>query len=228
MFKKIGITPPKGVLLHGPPGSGKTLLAKAVATSTDATFIEVVASELNQKYIGEGAKMIKEIFQLAKEKKPCIIFIDEIDALGAERSDFSSGDREVNRTFIQFLAELDGFKDLDNVKIIGATNRFGVMDSALLRPGRFDRLISVCLPSKTDRKEILKIHTKKMNLSKINFGKIIEKTKGFSGAEISSVCTEAGYFALRDKRVKVTEKDFLKAVKKIETEESREHVDMFG
>src|SRR3989344_2716694 len=138
LFKEVGIEPPRGILLYGPSGTGKTLLAKAVASSTDATFIEIIGSELNQKFIGEGAKLVKEIFQLAKERAPSIIFIDEIDALAAERLDIgTSGEREVQRTFMQFLSEIDGFKSLDNVKIIASTNRIDILDPALLRPGRF-------------------------------------------------------------------------------------------
>src|SRR3989338_10888199 len=161
LFKKIGITPPKGILLYGKPGTGKTLLAKAVAASTNSTFIEVVASELVQKFIVEGAKMVKEIFELARKKAPSIIFIDELDALAAKRIEIgTSGEREVNRTFMQILAEIDGFHPLDNVKIAGATNRKDILDPAITRPGRLDRLIYVQLPKKEGRLEILKIHSK--------------------------------------------------------------------
>src|SRR3990167_5459184 len=167
LFEEVGIQPPKGVLLYGPPGTGKTLLAKAVAHSTDATFIEVVGSELVQKFIGEGAKLVKDIFTLARLKAPSIIFIDEIDALAATRMDTgTSGEREVNTTFMQLLAEIDGFDHLDNVKIIGATNRADILDAAIIRPGRLDRLIEVDLPDETGRLEIFKVHTTKMNLQK--------------------------------------------------------------
>ncbi|HLC32378.1 MAG TPA: AAA family ATPase, partial [Candidatus Nanoarchaeia archaeon] len=169
LFKKIGIEPPKGILLYGPPGTGKTLLAKAVAAGTKSTFIEVVGSELVQKFIGEGAKLVKEIFQIAREKAPSIIFIDELDAIASVRVDIgTSGEREVQRTFMQLLAEIDGFDPLDNVKIIGCTNRKDILDPAIIRPGRLDRLIHVPLPSEEGRREIFKIHTRNMTLGKIN------------------------------------------------------------
>ncbi len=233
LFKKVGIKPPKGILLYGPPGTGKTLLAKAVAASTNSTFIEIVAAELVQKFIGEGAKLVNEIFDMAREKAPAIIFIDELDALAAKRVELgTSGEREVQRTFMQFLAELDGFKPLDNVKIIGCTNRKDILDPAVLRPGRLDRLIDVPLPDKEGIKRIFKIHTQAMTLSKnINFNKIHHKLEEFSGAEINAVCTEAGYFAIRDNRIKIQEKDFLDGIKKVKKEEERQGQDylhMFG
>ncbi|MFT4297717.1 MAG: AAA family ATPase, partial [Candidatus Woesearchaeota archaeon] len=179
LFKKVGIKPPKGVLLHGEPGTGKTLLAKAVASATKSTFIEVVGSELVQKFIGEGAKLVHEMFQLAKEKAPAIIFIDEIDAIAATRVEIgTSGEREVQRTFMQLLAEIDGFDNLENVKIIGCTNRKDILDPAVVRPGRLDRLIKVGLPDIKGRKEIFKIHTKNMKLQKnIDIDKIVNKMK---------------------------------------------------
>lgn len=220
LFEKVGIDPPKGILLHGPPGTGKTLLAKAVAASTHSTFIEVVGSELVQKFIGEGAKMVKEIFQLAREKAPSIIFIDEIDAIAATRIDIgTSGEREVQRTFMQLLSEIDGFKPLDNVKIIGCTNRKDIMDPAIMRPGRLDRLIEVPLPNEEGIKEIFRIHTSRMNLNKMDEQTLILKMKGMSGAEIKSIATEAGYFAIRDNRNKIKEEDFLKAIEKVKKEE---------
>lgn len=233
LFKKVGIQPPKGILLHGPPGTGKTLLAKAVASSTNSTFIEIVASELVQKFIGEGAKLVNEIFQLAREKAPSIIFIDEIDALAATRVDIgTSGEREVQRTFMQLLAEIDGFKNLDNVKIIGCTNREDILDPAITRPGRLDRKIKVNLPTEASRREIFKIHTKNMTFDKnIDIHKIIKKMNEFSGAEIKSTCTEAGYFAIRKNRDYIKEDDFLKAVIKIKeskTEDDGTFINMFG
>jgi proteasome regulatory subunit len=233
LFKKVGIQPPKGILLYGPPGTGKTLLAKAVASSTKSTFIEIVASELVQKFIGEGAKLVNEIFQLAREKSPAIIFIDEIDALAATRVDIgTSGEREVQRTFMQLLAEIDGFKNLDNVKIIGCTNREDILDPAITRPGRLDRKIFVDVPNEKARKEILKIHTKKMKLSKsVDLDKIVKETKKFSGAELKAVCTEAGYFAIRKNRSSVNANDFKEAIGKVMEEkelEGEDYMRMFG
>ena len=231
LFKKVGIQPPKGILLYGPPGTGKTLLAKAVASSTKSTFIEIVGSELVQKFIGEGAKLVKEIFQLAREKSPSIVFIDEIDALAARRVDMgTSGEREVQRTFMQFLAEVDGFKSLSNVKIIGCTNRLDILDPAVIRPGRLDRLIEVPVPNEDGLKEIFKIHTKNMSIDKkLNLTLLAKKMEGFSGAEVRAVCTEAGYFAIRESRTAVTNDDFFKAVEKVkQDEENRDFVSMFG
>lgn len=232
LFKQIGITPPKGILLYGPPGTGKTLLAKAVAASTNSTFIQIVGSELVQKFIGEGAKLVKEIFQLAREKAPSIIFIDELDAIAATRIDVgTSGEREVQRTFMQLLSEIDGFKPLDNVKIIGCTNRKDILDGAIIRPGRLDRLILVPLPNDQARQEIFKIHTSQMSVTKFSFEKIIKMMDGFSGAEIKATATEAGYFAIRSDRTKVKEEDFYAAIAKIRTdsyEKEQEYKTMFG
>ena len=216
LFEEVGIKPPKGILLYGPPGTGKTLLAKAVAQSTGATFIEVVGSELVQKFIGEGAKLVKDIFNLARRKAPSIIFIDEIDALAARRIETgTSGEREVSRTFMQLLAEIDVFKHLDNVKIVGATNRLDILDSAIIRPGRLDRLVEVGLPDEDGRLEILKVHTLNMNLKRVKLKEVAAGMGDFSGAEIQSVCTEAGYFAIRQERSFVTQEDFVKAVEKV-------------
>jgi len=233
LFEKVGITPPKGILLYGPPGTGKTLLAKAVAASTNSTFIEIVGSELVQKFIGEGAKLVKEIFQLAKEKAPSIIFIDELDALAAKRIDIgTSGEREVQRTFMQLLAELDGFKPLGNIKIIGCTNRKDILDPAILRPGRLDRMIEVPVPDEAGILEIFKIHTKRMTLdSKVDIKKLVDGMKEMSGAEIHAVCTEAGYFAIRKNKYIVTQKDFLDAIEKVKSDERLEgddYMNMFG
>ncbi len=231
LFKKIGINPPKGVLLHGPPGTGKTLLAKAVANSTKSTFIEIVASELVQKFIGEGAKLVKEIFNLAREKAPSIIFIDELDALAATRVDIgTSGEREVQRTFMQLLAEIDGFKSLDNVKVIGCTNRKDILDPAILRPGRLDRLLYIPLPNEKGRIEIFNIHSSQMNFdTKIDREMLCKLMENFSGADIRAVCTEAGYFAIRKNRTKVFQEDFLKAIDKIKNANLSDKADaMFG
>ncbi len=232
LFEKIGIIPPKGILLYGEPGTGKTLLAKAVAHSTHATFIEIVASELVQKFIGEGAKLVREIFELAKAKAPSIIFIDEIDALASRRIEIgTSGEREVQRTFMQLLAEIDGFKNLGDVKVIGCTNRRDILDPAVLRPGRLDRLIEVPLPEIEGRKEIFKIHTKNMTLKDIDEEVIVAKMENFSGAEIRATATEAGYFAIRKKRNYITHSDMVKAIEKVQESEEREGSDylrMFG
>ncbi|MBN1646278.1 AAA family ATPase [Candidatus Woesearchaeota archaeon] len=233
LFKKVGITPPKGVLLYGPPGTGKTLLGKAVANSTNSTFIEVVGSELIQKFIGEGAKLVKDIFDLARQKSPSIVFIDEIDALAAKRVELgTSGEREVQRTFMQFLAEIDGFSNLGEVKIIGCTNRKDILDPAILRPGRLDRLILVDKPDMEALKQIFKIHTKDMTIDKkTDIEKLLKSMKNFSGAEVKAVCTEAGYFAIREDRFKVKERDFQQAIVKVQSEENLEGNDylrMFG
>jgi len=217
LYAKIGIEPPKGVLLVGPPGTGKTLMAKAVANATDATFIRFVGSELVQKYIGEGARLVRELFELAKEKAPSIIFIDELDSVGAKRMDVAtSGDREVQRTLMQLLAELDGFTPTSDVKIIGATNRPDILDDALLRPGRFDRIIEIGLPDVDGRAHIFGIHMSRMNIDKnIKPRKLAEMTDTASGAEIKSICTEAGMLAIRDGRDMVTERDFMQAKEKV-------------
>lgn len=230
LFKKVGITPPKGILLYGEPGTGKTLLAKAVASSTNSTFIELVGSELVQKFIGEGAKLVKDLFQLAREKAPTIIFIDEMDAIAANRVEVgTSGEREVQRTFMQLLAEIDGFDPLDNVKIIGCTNRKDILDSAITRPGRLDRLIEVGLPDKEGVLEILKVHTKKMPLKKFDLEKLSKQLIGLTGAEIKSVCTEAGYYTIRDNKSKVSIEAFEHAIEKVKNEElDKTHEIMFG
>lgn len=217
LFQEMGIEPPKGVLLHGPPGTGKTLLAKAVARESGATFIRVVASEFVNKFIGEGARLVREVFRLARQKAPAIVFIDEIDAIGAKRMEMgTSGDREVQRTLVQLLAEMDGFDPLDNVKVIAATNRLDLLDPALLRPGRFDRIIEIPLPDKRGRIEILKIHTRRMRLaSDVDLSMIAELTGGFSGAEIRAVVVEAGYSAIRRGARKVSMQDFLNAIEKV-------------
>jgi len=217
LFTSVGIEPPKGVLLHGPPGTGKTILAKAVAQSTEATFMRVVGSEFVQKYIGEGARLVRELFELAKSKSPAIIFIDELDAIGARRMDgATSGDREVQRTLMQILAEMDGFDARGEVKLIAATNRLDMLDPALLRPGRFDRVIEIPLPSKEARESILKIHTRGMNLDRdVNLRLIAELSEGSSGADLKALSTEAGMYAIREERTTVYQSDFERAAAKI-------------
>lgn len=217
VFVKVGIEPPKGVLLYGPPGCGKTLLAKAVASQTKATFIKVVASELVQKYIGEGARMVRELFQMARAKAPSIVFVDEIDAVGSRRADISiSGEREVQRTLLQLLSELDGFSARGDVKIIGATNRIDLLDPALLRPGRFDRVLEIPAPDAKGRESIFKIHVCKMNVAKeVSLTELANLTEGATGAEIKAICTEAGLFSIRDDRDMITRSDFIKAIGKL-------------
>ena len=217
LFVKVGIEPPKGVLLYGPPGTGKTLLAKAVACSTEATFLRVVGSELVQKYIGEGARMVRELFELAQSKAPAIIFVDELDAIGSRRMDgATSGDREVQRTLMQLLAEMDGFDPRGEVKLIAATNRPDMLDPALLRPGRFDRLIYVPLPNREGRRAILAIHTACMNLHPdVDLKRIAEAAEAASGADLKALATEAGMFAIREERDVVCQRDFERARSKI-------------
>ncbi len=233
LYKKVGIDPPKGVLLVGPPGTGKTLLAKAVAKQTNATFIRFVGSELVQKYIGEGARLVRELFDLARQKAPSIVFIDEIDSVGAKRLELAtSGDREVQRTLMQLLAELDGFNPLGEVKIIGATNRPDILDEALLRPGRFDRIIEIPMPNYEARTDIFKIHSKRMNLdASVNVEEVASKSENSTGADIKAICTEAGMFAIRDNRDFVTMADFEKAIAKVldhEAEKAMESGPMFA
>ncbi|ABR54855.1 26S proteasome subunit P45 family [Methanococcus vannielii SB] len=216
LFEKVGIVPPKGVLLYGPPGTGKTLLAKAVARETNASFVRVVGSELVKKFIGEGAKLVRDVFKLAKEKSPCIIFIDEIDAVASKRTEsLTGGDREVQRTLMQLLAEMDGFDSRGDVKIIAATNRPDILDPAILRPGRFDRIIEIAAPDEDGRLEIFKIHTDKMNIKSVDLREIAKMAENMVGADIKAVCTEAGMFAIREGREYVTTKDFKEALLKV-------------
>jgi proteasome regulatory subunit len=217
IFEKMGIEAPGGVLLEGPPGTGKTLLARAVANASKATFIRLVGSELVQKYIGEGARLVRELFSLAREKAPVVVFIDEIDAIASKRTpDSQVSDREVQRTLMQLLAEMDGFKPNDGVKILAATNRPDILDPAIMRPGRFDRIISFKLPEAKGREEILKIHSRKMPLdSKLNMKLLGAMTENMSGADLKAICTEAGMNAIRAEREVVTEADFIMAIQKM-------------
>lgn len=217
LYSRVGIEPPKGVLLIGPPGTGKTLMAKAIARHTNASFIRFVGSELVQKYIGEGARLVRELFELARRRAPTIVFLDELDAIGAKRLEVAtSGDREVQRTLMQLLSELDGFNPLGNVRIIGATNRPDILDEALLRPGRFDRIIDIPMPSFEGRVAIFKIHTKAMNCEPdLDVAALAERCHDASGADIKAICTEAGMFAIRDRRSIVTLQDFMDAVDKV-------------
>jgi len=216
-FVKLGIDPPKGVLLYGPPGTGKTLSARAVANRTDACFIRVIGSELVQKYVGEGARMVRELFQMAKQKKACIIFIDEVDAIGGARfDDGAGGDNEVQRTMLELINQLDGFESRGNIKVLMATNRPDTLDPALLRPGRLDRKVEFGLPDLEGRTNIFRIHAKTMNCeSGVRFELLARLCPNSTGADIRSVCTEAGMFAIRARRKTVTEKDFLESVEKV-------------
>ena len=227
-FERVGVEPPKGVLLTGLPGTGKTLLAKAVAKRTSATFIRIVGSELVQKYIGEGARIVRELFALAKEKAPSILFIDELDAVAARRvEDGTSGEREVQRTMLQLLAEIDGFNSRGNVRIIGATNRPDILDPALLRPGRFDRIIETPLPDIDARMEIFKIHTSKMKLKKdVNFDLLAALTENATGADIKAIATEAGMMAVKKNKKAIGMDDFDVAIKKMMGDEHRNYVNM--
>jgi proteasome regulatory subunit len=221
MFEQVGIDPPSGVLLYGPPGTGKTMLAKAVANQTDSTFIKMAGSELVHKFIGEGAKLVRDLFELARQHQPAIIFIDEIDAIAAKRTDSkTSGDAEVQRTMMQLLAEMDGFEERGDISIIAATNRFDMLDRAILRPGRFDRLIEVPKPDAEGREIIFQIHTRNMNVAAdVDYAELAELADNASGADIKAICTEAGMFAIREDRTEVRMTDFENAWEKIQQEE---------
>lgn len=217
LFQRIGITPPKGCLLYGPPGTGKTLLARAVASQLEANFLKVVSSAIVDKYIGESARLIREMFNYARDHQPCVIFMDEIDAIGGRRfSEGTSADREIQRTLMELLNQMDGFDALGKVKIIMATNRPDTLDPALLRPGRLDRKIEISLPNEQGRLEILKIHSRKIaKQGDIDWEAVIKLSDGFNGADLRNVCTEAGLFAIRKERDYCIEEDFMKAVRKI-------------
>lgn len=216
-FTSLGIDPPKGILLYGPPGTGKTLSARAVANRTDACFIRVIGSELVQKYVGEGARMVRELFQMARSKKACIVFFDEVDAIGGSRfEDSGGGDNEVQRTMLEIVNQLDGFDARGNVKVLMATNRPDTLDPALLRPGRLDRKVEFGLPDLAGRVHILKIHAKSMNVDRdIRYELLARRCASTTGAELRSVCTEAGMFAIRARRKSISEKDFLDAIQKV-------------
>lgn len=217
-FVALGIDPPKGILLYGPPGTGKTLTARAVANRTDACFIRVIGSELVQKYVGEGARMVRELFTMARSKRACIVFFDEVDAIGGARSssDENGSDNEVQRTMLQIVTELDGFDARGNIKVLMATNRPDTLDPALLRPGRLDRKVEFGLPDLEGRGHILKIHSKRMNCDRdIRFELVARLCPNTTGAELHSVCTEAGMFAIRARRKSVSERDFLDSVNKV-------------
>ena len=217
LFESLGIAQPKGVLLYGPPGTGKTLLARAVAHHTDCKFIRVSGSELVQKYIGEGSRMVRELFVMAREHAPSIIFMDEIDSIGSSRGDDGgNGDSEVQRTMLELLNQLDGFEDTQNIKVIMATNRIDILDSALLRPGRIDRKIEFPPRGPERCVSILRIHSRMMSLQRgINLRVLAEKMGQCSGAEVRGICTEAGMYALRERRQHVSQEDFELAISKV-------------
>ena len=225
-FDAVGIEPPSGVLLHGPPGTGKTMLAKAVANESDATFIKMTGSELVQKFIGEGARLVRDLFQLAAEEEPAVVFIDEIDAIASRRTDSkTSGDAEVQRTMMQLLSEMDGFDDRGEIRIMAATNRFDMLDEAILRPGRFDRLIEVPKPGPEGREKILEIHSREINVDPaIDFTELAEELNDYSGADIESLVTEAGMFAIRNDRTTVTREDIDHAREKLDHGETEHGV----
>jgi len=226
LFESLGVSQPKGVLLYGPPGTGKTLLARAVAHHTDCTFIRVSGAELVQKYIGEGSRMVRELFIMAREAAPSIIFMDEIDSIGSSRGG-GGGDSEVQRTMLELLNQLDGFEPAQNIKVVMATNRIDILDSALLRPGRIDRKIEFPNPNVENRMAIMKIHSRKMNLLRnIDLKAIGEKMPNASGAECKAVCTEAGMFALRERRVHVTQEDFEMAVAKVMKKDGENNISL--
>jgi len=217
LFRDVGVEPPTGILLYGPPGSGKTLIAKAVASRANATFLRMSGSELVQKYVGEGARLVRDVFRMARDKAPCIIFIDEIDAVGGHRThDGTTGSAEVNRTMVQLLSELDGFEERGEVKIIAATNRIDLLDPALLRPGRFDRIIEIPMPDEKGRLEIFKIHIRNMALDNdVDLDKLVKMTNDLSGADIKAIVTEAGMFVIRRRDRTIKMNDFIDAYHKV-------------
>jgi 26S proteasome regulatory subunit T4 len=217
LFIRVGIKAPKGVLLYGPPGTGKTLLARALASNISATFLKVVASAIVDKYIGESARIIREMFGFARDHEPCVIFMDEIDAIGGSRfSEGTSADREIQRTLMELLNQMDGFEEQGQVKMVMATNRPDILDPALLRPGRLDRKIEIPEPNESQRLEILKIHASGITKrGDIDFESVVKLADGLNGADMRNVCTEAGLFAIRSDRDYVLEEDFMKAARKI-------------
>lgn len=217
LYEEMGIKPPKGVILYGVPGTGKTLLAKAVANQTSATFLRIVGSELIQKYLGDGPKLVRELFRVAEENAPSIVFIDEIDAVGTKRYDSNSGgEREIQRTMLELLNQLDGFDSRGDVKVIMATNKIESLDPALIRPGRIDRKIEFPMPDVKTKRRIFGIHTSKMTLGEdVDLEEFVMSKDDLSGADIKAICTEAGLLALRERRMKVIAEDFRKGKEKV-------------
>eukprot|EP00814_Leptocylindrus_danicus_P010702 CAMPEP_0116042004 /NCGR_PEP_ID=MMETSP0321-20121206/25427_1 /TAXON_ID=163516 /ORGANISM="Leptocylindrus danicus var. danicus, Strain B650" /LENGTH=418 /DNA_ID=CAMNT_0003522389 /DNA_START=126 /DNA_END=1382 /DNA_ORIENTATION=- len=226
LYTQIGIDPPRGVLLYGPPGTGKTMMAKAVANATSATFISMVGSEFVQKYLGEGPRMVRDVFRLARENSPCIVFIDEIDAIATKRFDAQTGaDREVQRILLELLNQMDGFDQTTNVKVIMATNRADTLDPALLRPGRLDRKIEFPVPDRRQKRMVFQAATSKMNLSEdLDLEDYVNRAEKISCADIASICAEAGLQAVRENRYVVMPKDFDKAYEKAVTAKDKEHM----
>lgn len=216
-FKRLNITPPKGVLMYGQPGTGKTLMARACASKTNASFLKLAGPQLVQMYIGDGARLVRDAFALARSKRPCIIFIDEIDAIGVKRSaSDKTGDREVQRTMLELLNELDGFNVNDNIKIIAATNRVDILDPALLRSGRLDRKIEFPLPNVEGRKRIMQIHARRMTVStSVNFDELARSTEGFNGAQCKAVCVEAGMAAIRKSKNEIGQNEFIQGIAEV-------------
>ena len=226
LYTQIGIDPPRGVLLYGPPGTGKTMMAKAVANATSATFISMVGSEFVQKYLGEGPRMVRDVFRLARENSPCVVFIDEIDAIATKRFDAQTGaDREVQRILLELLNQMDGFDQTTNVKVIMATNRADTLDPALLRPGRLDRKIEFPTPDRRQKRMVFQAATSKMNLSdELDLEDYVNRAEKISCADVASICAEAGLQAVRENRYVVLPKDFDKAYKKAVSNNDREHL----
>ena len=223
-FKTLGVKPPKGALMYGPPGTGKTLLARACAAQLGATFLKLAAPQLVQMFIGDGAKLVRDAFALAKEKAPTIIFIDELDAIGTKRFDLDKlGDREVQRTMLELLNQLDGFGSDDRVKVLAATNRVDTLDPALLRSGRLDRKIEFPLPSEEARELVLKIHARKLNCDNnlINWRELARLTDEFNGAQLKAVTVEAGMIALRNGKSIIKHEDFVEAIAEVQARKSK-------
>jgi 26S proteasome regulatory subunit T2 len=210
LYEEMGIKPPKGVILYGAPGTGKTLLAKAVANQTSATFLRIVGSELIQKYLGDGPRLVRQLFQTAAEHAPAIVFIDEIDAIGTKRYESSSGgEREIQRTMLELLNQLDGFDDRGDVKVIMATNKIETLDPALIRPGRIDRKILFENPDQNTKRKIFTLHTSKMSLAPdVDIDEFVTQKDDLSGADVRAICSEAGLLALRERRMRVNMTDF--------------------
>ncbi|KJE94023.1 proteasome 26S ATPase subunit 3, variant [Capsaspora owczarzaki ATCC 30864] len=217
-FQNLGIRPPKGCLLYGPPGTGKTLMARACAAQTNATYLKLAGPQLVQMFIGDGAKLVRDAFALAKEKAPAIIFIDELDAIGTKRFDSDkAGDREVQRTMLELLNQLDGFSSDDRIKVIAATNRIDILDPALLRSGRLDRKIEFPLPTEEARARIMQIHSRKMNVSPdVNYEELARCTDDFNGAMLKAVCVEAGMIALRREATELVHEDYMEALQEVQ------------